>query len=123
MLNLFLEGALDGDSYIVDFFSNKLAFKREIYEDILYVLLNIMLGHRIINSFEVNEGINSEKFFTMLTEIIREHYIHYSEEYKYLEDLRWYRINHYYSTTQLFNINSEMEAYELFNLYLKKLKL
>lgn len=65
--------------YIVDFYSNKLAFKREIYEDIIYVLLNIMLAYRILNSFEINEGIKSEKFFTILTEIIREHYIHYSE--------------------------------------------
>ncbi len=48
-----------------------MAFKREIYEDILYVLLNIMLAYRILNSFEVNEGINSEKFLTILTEIIR----------------------------------------------------
>jgi hemerythrin len=90
-----------------------LAFKREIYEDIIYVLLNIMLAYKILNSFEINEGVNSEKFFTILTEIIREHYIHYSEEYKYLDDLRWYRINHYYSTTQLLEIyNLEMKSRE-----------
>ncbi len=88
-----------------------MAFKREIYEDILYVLLNIMLAYRILNSFEVNEGINSEKFLTILTEIIREHYIHYSEEYKYLDDLRWYRINHHFSTTQLLEIyNFELKS-------------
>ena len=90
-----------------------MAFKREIYEDIIYVLLNIMLAYRILNSFEVNEGINSEKFFTILTEIIREHYIHYGEEYKYLDDLRWDRINHYYSTTQLLEVyNFEMKSRE-----------
>ena len=103
----------DKNRYIVDFYANKLAFKREIYEDFMYVLLNIILAYRIINSFEINEGINSDKFFTILTEIMKEHYIDYSNEYKYLHDLRWYRINHYFTTKQLFDIyNFEMKSRE-----------
>lgn len=103
--------------YIVDFYANKLAFKREIYEDFMYVLLNIILAYRIINSFKVNEGINSDKFFTILTDIMKEHYIYYSNEYKYLHDLRWYRINHYFTTKQLLEIyNSEIKSREQNNL-------
>lgn len=50
-----------------------------------------------------------DKFFTRLTDIIRQHYYYFSKEYKYLEDLRWYRINHYFSTIQLLDIyNYEM---------------
>lgn len=44
--------------YIVDFYSNKHAFIREIYEDITYVLLNIMLAYSIINSFGMDECVN-----------------------------------------------------------------
>lgn len=91
------------DSYIVDYYSNKYAFYREIYEDITYVLLNIILAKKIVDSFMIDdsESLNSDIFFIKLTEILREHYIDYSKEYKNLNSLWWYRINHYSSTTQV----------------------
>nr|WDW20868.1 NADH dehydrogenase subunit 5 [Valsa mali var. pyri (nom. inval.)] len=93
-----------GSRYIVDFYSNKIAFYREIYEDISYVMLNIILGKTIIDSSIMDEFRSSDEFFIILTEIIREHYNEYREEYKYLDDLRRYSINHNCSATQLLEI-------------------
>ena len=89
------------ESFIVDFYTNKFAFKREIFEDITYVALNLILAHNIINSFERIDNISEDEFFNLLTNIIKEHYILYSKEYKFLKDLRLYKINHYFSTKDI----------------------
>lgn len=93
--------------FIVDMYSSKLAFKREVFEDITYVALNLILAHSIINSFDKIEinSISEDKFFYILKEIIREHYIVYAKQYQYLNNLRLYRINHYYSVTDLLKIH------------------
>ena len=78
-----------------------MAFKREVFEDITYVGLNLILAHNILNSFERIESISEDEFFNLLTNIIKEHYILYSKEYKFLKDLRLYKINNYYSTKEI----------------------
>jgi len=85
----------------VDYYTNKLAFKREVYEDIVYVGLNLILAHNIINSFENIESTSKDEFFILLNNIIKEHYIVYSKEYKYLEDLRLYKINNYLTSKNI----------------------
>ena len=95
--------------FILDMYSNKFIFKREVFEDISYVALNLILGHSIINAFE-NIDINSiseDEFFNILKDIISKHYIIYSKQYEYLNKLRLYRINNYYSVNDLFEINKE----------------
>ena len=91
----------------MDFYTNKLAFKREVFEDITYVGLNLILAHNILNSFERIESISEDEFFNLLTNIIKEHYIVYSKEFKFLKDLRLYRINNYYSTKEILGIYND----------------
>lgn len=84
-----------------------MAFKREVFEDITYVGLNLILAHNILNSFERIESISEDEFFNLLTNIIKEHYIVYSKEFKFLKDLRLYRINNYYSTKEILGIYND----------------
>lgn len=104
------DSLIKGESFIVDFYTNKFSFKWEIFEYITYVGLNLILTHNIINSFERIESISDDEFFNLLTNIIKEHYIVYSKQYKYLKDLRLYRINNYYSTKEILKIyNSQIK--------------
>lgn len=84
-----------------------MAFKREVFEDITYVGLNLILAHNILNFFERIESISEDEFFNLLTNIIKEHYIVYSKEFKFLKDLRLYRINNYYSTKEILGIYND----------------
>lgn len=83
--------------YLLDFFSNKHLFYREVCEDLTYVLLNLILGNQIIAEFKSDEFGDSEMFFNKLTEIIRKHYSIYDKEYNYLNQLRWVFVNNYMS--------------------------
>lgn len=104
-----LQECLDSKSYIVDMYSNKLDFIREIFEDITYVGLNLILADSIINAFEGKkiDSISEDEFFYILTNVLKEHYIVYSEEYQYLKDLRWYKINNHYTTKDILEIHNK----------------
>lgn len=104
-----LQECLDNKSYIIDMYSNKLNFIREIFEDITYVGLNLILADSIINAFEGKkiDSISEDKFFYILTNVLKEHYIVYSEEYQYLKDLRWYKINNHYTTKDILEIHNK----------------
>lgn len=50
------------------------------------------------------DSISEDKLFYILTNVLKEHYIVYSEEYQYLKDLRWYKINNHYTTKDILEI-------------------
>lgn len=83
--------------YLPDYFSNKHLLYREVSEDLTYVLLNLILGQRIIAEFKSDQFGDSDIFFSKLTEIIKEHYTIYDKEYKYLDQLKWLYANNYIS--------------------------
>lgn len=79
---------------------------REIAEDILYVLLNILLAKSILTKTKVNNYINNDKlFFKELEAIISKHYIKYNIEYQCLYSLRRYKCYNFMSLEQLNLIN------------------
>lgn len=97
--------SIEDKFFIFDIF-DEFQFYREISEDFMYVLLNLILGIKIINSFDYADFVNNkeDEFVIKLTDIIKEHYTLYSEEYQYLDELRWYKINYMMSTSQILDI-------------------
>jgi hypothetical protein len=87
---------------------------REIFEDILYVLLNLILADYIVRYIEnINlNSISSENFFNEISLIVDKHYLNYKDEYKLLNKLRKFTINNYVSTytlEELYNNGCELE--------------
>jgi hypothetical protein len=76
---------------------------REIFEDILYVLLNLILANDIIKYIKnINlSKISSEDFYNEISLIINKHYLNYKDEYKFLIKLRKFSIDNYISTDSL----------------------
>lgn len=75
-------------------YMNKYGFYREVSEDLTYVLLNLILGKEILDKFVMDHDfINSDEFYSKLTQVIKKHYATYSQEYQYLNQLRWLRLN------------------------------
>jgi hypothetical protein len=80
-------------SYIIDFTSYDHIY-REICEDLLYILLNLLLANKIIGNKNLEQSLdNKDKFYLILSSIIENHYTEYHDAYKNLEHLRWYSIN------------------------------
>lgn len=94
------------NDFIVDYFSNKYLFYREVAEDLTYVLLNLILGKQILDEFGSFPLPNSEEFSTRLTHIIKNHYTVYSLEYEYLNQLRLLIINSNLSKNQILSISN-----------------
>lgn len=71
--------------------------QRELLEDNLYVMLNLLLAKKITeNSSKMN-----------LKNIIESHYEEYSEGYSYLKAIRMYNINNYMSSDMLSMIRNQ----------------
>lgn len=99
--------------YLIDFLLEDFMF-REIFEDILYVLLNLILADYIVRYIEnINlNSISSENFFNEISLIVDKHYLNYKDEYKLLNKLRKFTINNYVSTytlEELYNNGCELE--------------
>lgn len=64
---------------------------REITEDLLYVLLNILLARSVLNNININKYINNDELFNKKLEaILVKHYRKYKDEYNCLYKLREY---------------------------------
>ena len=92
------------DAFIWDFYVDDI-FYRELYEDILYILLNLLLADKIVgNEALVNSLDNDNKFFGILEGIIKNHYDQNKEGYETLKNLRLFTCNNYLTTQQIKNI-------------------
>ena len=83
--------------YIRDF-TIKDVISRELYEDILYILLNLLLANKIIGNIALENSFNNENnFMDILKDTIKDHYedVENKEGYSCLKDLRWYSVNNY----------------------------
>lgn len=90
------------NSYSLNFFEDGDAIKREIFEDLLYVLLNIVLAKSIVDSININSYINNEaEFYSKLESNLKVHYENNKEGYKCLNKLRVYFSNNYLTRIQL----------------------
>jgi hypothetical protein len=87
---------------------------REIFEDILYVLLNLILADYIVKYIEnINlNSMSSEKSFFNEISLVDKHYLNYKDEYILLNKLRKFSVNNYVSTDtleELYNKGCEIE--------------
>jgi hypothetical protein len=101
---LYINGKNDlvGLNYIPPLWLDGDSLNREISEDILYVLLNILLAKSILTNTKVNNYINNDKlFFKELEFIISKHYKKYNVEYECLYDLRKYNCYNFMSLNEL----------------------
>jgi hypothetical protein len=89
----------EGKSYIPDF-TSKDSFYNELYEDLLYLSLNIILANDILKSVKLN-NVNEEEFFVLLGDITQKHYNEYKESYNCLNLLRISGSNSFLSKYQL----------------------
>lgn len=86
------------DAYIRDFFFVYDIIYRELCEDILYILLNLLLADKIIGNKALEISLdNHNKFSDILKIIIEDHYSRNREGYECLKNLRWYTCNNYLS--------------------------
>lgn len=102
--------------YLLDFKLEDFMY-REIFEDISYVLLNLILANNIVKYIENIDlnCISSEDFFNEIYLIVNKHYLNYKDEYKLLNKLRKFAINNYVSTyilEKLYNDGHELEGLE-----------
>lgn len=96
------------DVYIRDFYVNDIIY-RELCEDILYILLNLLLADKIIgNEALVNSLDNDNKFFEILKGIIKDHYDKNKEGYDTLKNLRVYSCNNYLTAYQIKNLYQKL---------------
>jgi len=79
------------DVYFNDFYSDLDFMKREIYQDCLYVVLNILLAKSILQNSNLNN--NNKINLSVLNQIISDHYNTYDEGYKCIFELRKYKSN------------------------------
>jgi hypothetical protein len=69
---------------------------REISEDLFYILLNLLLADKIIGNKDLEKSLSLKDenlFFSLLGDIIKDHYDKNKEGYKCLYDLKWSRVN------------------------------
>lgn len=100
---------LESQRFLIDYTIDRDSLYREVCEDYLYVLLNIILANSIINNSELKLSINNEKlFFDLLKSIIKLHYDEYKKEYICLNELRKFSSNYSLSVCQLKSIYNEV---------------
>jgi len=89
-------------NYLIDYTLDE-NMSREVYEDLVYVLLNLVLAKTInehIEKLDIN-NISTEKFFDDIYKIIEAHHLKHSSEYKLLFELRKFSIDNLMSTYTL----------------------
>lgn len=65
---------MDENSYKLDFTLNDVIY-RELCEDLLYILLNLLLANKIVGNIALENSLNNNnKFFDILKDIIQDHY-------------------------------------------------
>lgn len=90
--------------YITDYKVNDIIY-RELCEDFLYILLNLLLANKIIGNEVLENSLdNKDRFFEILKGIIKDHYDQNKDGYVCLKNLRRYFVNNYLSTYQIKNI-------------------
>jgi hypothetical protein len=101
------------DCYMKNFTNNEV-ISRELYEDFLYILLNLKLSNKIIGN-KVLEALIDDypKFYSVLTNIIKDHYDENLEGYKCLNNLRWFTLNNYLSSKQIEIISKKIREGKL----------
>lgn len=72
--------------------------QRELLEDVLYVMLNLILARKI----------SETSANTSIEDCIKSHYEEYSEGYSYLKAIRMYNFNNYTSSVMLKRMASQM---------------
>ena len=93
-----LDTQLKGDRYVHNFISCNNVILRELLEDSLYILLNIILAECILYALNSNKpGITEDEYWDLVTNTISNHYVKYSVGYSYLEKLRIYNFSNYVS--------------------------
>lgn len=100
------------NSYIKDFTLNDVIY-RELCEDLLYILLNLLLANKIIGNKDLlNSLYNDNKFFDVLNDIIKDHYedAENKDGYSCLKNLRWYTLNNYLTEYQIKKISDYIEV-------------
>jgi hypothetical protein len=105
-------GNMDENIYILDFTLNDV-ITRELYEDILYILLNLLLANKIIGNISLENSLNNNnKFFDILKDIIKDHYADpvNKDGYSCLKNLRWYKVNNYYTEYHIKDIDKNVTA-------------
>lgn len=101
-----IEDKFGSDIYFNDFYSDLDFMKREIYQDSLYVILNILLGKSIIQNSNLNN--NKKINFSVLDQIISDHYNTYDKGYKCMFELRLYKSNFESSVDSLKKVYNSM---------------
>ena len=77
---------------------------RELSEDLLYILLNLLLANEIVGNIGLENSLNNDnKFFDILKDIIKDHYDdpENKEGYSCLKNLRWHFVNNYLTEYQV----------------------
>lgn len=100
-LNIYFGGEIitlfKHNNYVKDFtLKGENPMYREVLEDVLYVMLNLILAKKILEA-SANTSIEDS---------IKSHYEEYSEGYSYLKAIRMYNLNNYISTDLLKMISS-----------------
>ena len=95
------KGNIEFDSEYIPFLDSESLY-REISEDLLYVLLNILLARSVLNNIDINKYINKDQLFNKKLEaILVKHYKKYKDEYSCLYKLREYICYNFMSLTRL----------------------
>lgn len=89
--------------YISDFKVNDIIY-RELCEDLLYIILNLLLANKIIGNEVLENSLdNNDRFFEILKGIIKNHYDQNKDGYVCLKNLRRYYCDNYFSSDQIKN--------------------
>jgi len=94
--------------YLMDFTLDKDHLYREICEDFLYVMLNIILAKTIVENFNINSVNNDAEFYSNMESIIKVHYLNHEEGYICLDSIRKYVAENYISEFHLKSILREL---------------
>lgn len=101
---------VENKEFILDF-TDKDNLYREVCEDYLYVLLNILLANSIINNLDLKFQLSIKDqnlFFDILKSIIELHYKEFKKGYMCLNELRKYTGNYCLSVNQLNSIHKRV---------------
>ena len=94
----------DKNKYIQDFTLDNVIY-RELCDDFLYILLNLLLANKIIGNIALENSLNNDnKYFYILKDIIKDDYAENKDGYSWLKSLRRYKINNYLSEYQIKDI-------------------
>lgn len=103
------------DIYISAYGLNKDLTHRELLEDNLYIVLNLILKHSLfiklnkIGKIQDKKFLVSEEYDILLKSVMQEHYNLYKQGYIYLEELRVYNLENFTSSTKANQIPDDNE--------------